>query len=81
MTRACKRKVLCVDCDDDACFLQGHLRSDCPKFICDRKFAEYEDCESCEFLKEYQRIARELYGKDLQDHVNRRADKSNDIRT
>ena len=55
----CYRKNLCVDCDDTACFLQGELIADCPKYHCDRPKEQYEDCETCAFLKRYQRDMRE----------------------
>lgn len=48
----CKRDNLCVDCDSKSCFLAGKLMSDCPLWKCDRTGALYEDCESCELLKQ-----------------------------
>jgi len=50
--KECKRDNLCVDCDDKACFFAGDSIADCPLYICNRKGEKYEDCESCELLKQ-----------------------------
>lgn len=50
--RECKRKMLCVDCDDKKCWHAGKLIADCPMHNCNRDGELYEDCESCELLKQ-----------------------------
>ena len=54
----CTRNNLCVDCDNERCWFHGQLIADCPKYRCDRPPGLIEDCESCAFLKEYQKIMR-----------------------
>ena len=54
----CTRNNLCVDCDNERCWFHGQLIADCPKYRCDRPPELSEDCESCAFLKEYQKIMR-----------------------
>ena len=50
--KECKRHNLCIDCDEKECLLAGKLISDCPMYTCNRKGKQYEDCESCELLKQ-----------------------------
>lgn len=57
----CKRKNLCIDCDDERCMHKGQLIADCPKYYCDRKGELFEDCESCDFLKQFQKEMRKQY--------------------
>lgn len=59
----CERNNLCVDCDNDKCWGAGHIISDCPKYHCDRPKESLEDCETCEFIKEFQKTQREYYKK------------------
>ena len=54
----CNRKNLCVDCDNTACYHAGKLIADCPKYNCDRNGVLFEHCESCAFLKDFQRKMR-----------------------
>jgi hypothetical protein len=35
--------------------------ADCPKYYCDRKGELFEDCESCDFLKQFQKDMRKEY--------------------
>jgi len=39
----CKRKNLCVDCDNAKCLNHGRIMADCPKYECDN-----EDLYECE---------------------------------
>ena len=55
----CHRKNLCIDCDNTACWFHGKLIADCPKYHCDRPDEQFEDCESCDFLKQYMKDMRE----------------------
>jgi hypothetical protein len=48
----CKRDNLCVDCDNKECWFAGQAIADCPLIRCNRKGERYEDCESCELLKQ-----------------------------
>ena len=57
----CKRDNLCVDCDDNKCWLAGKILSDCPKYHCDRPKDHIEDCSTCDFIKEFQKNQREYY--------------------
>lgn len=50
--KECKRNNLCVDCDDKKCIFAGQLISDCPMYVCDRKGKQFENCETCELLKQ-----------------------------
>lgn len=59
----CKRDNLCVDCDDDKCWFAGKILSDCPKYHCDMPKDHIEDCEHCDFIKQYQKDSREYYKK------------------
>ena len=58
----CYRKNLCIDCDNTRCGHCGQILADCPKYRCDRPPGFIEDCETCEFLQEYQKDMREYYG-------------------
>lgn len=51
----CTRNNLCVDCDSKTCLHAGKLIADCPKYHCDREGDFFEHCESCMFLKEFQK--------------------------
>ena len=57
----CTRNNLCVDCDDKDCLHVGKIRSDCPKYHCDREDSLYEQCDTCEFIKKYQEDMRKYY--------------------
>lgn len=57
----CTRNNLCVDCDHPHCWLAGSIMADCPKYRCDRPEESFEDCESCSFIKKYQKEMREYY--------------------
>lgn len=50
--KECKRDNLCVDCDDKGCWFAGYAIADCPLYRCNREGEQYEDCESCELLKQ-----------------------------
>ena len=50
--KECKRHDLCIDCDEKKCLLAGKLISDCPMYKCDRKGRQYENCKTCELLKQ-----------------------------
>lgn len=47
----CKRKNLCIDCDNTRCHFHGKKEADCPKWKCDRPGGR--DCEHCEFIDEF----------------------------
>lgn len=53
----CHRKSLCVDCSYDKCTRHGDPGADCPKYRCDNPS---NDCETCQFIKEYQKEMRKL---------------------
>lgn len=53
----CNKLSLCVDCDSDTCIHAGSLMADCPKHYCDN--IKIDDCENCDWMKEYIRIARD----------------------
>ena len=55
----CKRKIPCVNCDDEKCWFSGQLIADCPLYKCDRTDDLYEDCETCDFLKEHMKAIYE----------------------
>jgi hypothetical protein len=57
----CKRNNLCVDCENNKCTLAGKILSDCPKYKCDRKGEDFLNCETCEFIKDFQRSMRKRY--------------------
>lgn len=60
----CTKDNLCVDCDNDKCWLAGKILSDCPKYHCDKPkepIDQTEDCEHCAFIKQYQKDMREYY--------------------
>lgn len=59
----CKKHILCVDCDDKNCLRHGDIRQDCPKYSCDRPDHK-DECESCEFMIEYQKEMRKGYRKE-----------------
>ena len=59
--KPCHRKNLCVDCDDPDCFHAGKLIADCPKYHCDRPPEQFEDCESCAFLRRFQEDMRKEF--------------------
>ena len=48
----CKRDNLCIDCDNHKCIHAGQIIADCPMWHCDREGDAFEDCESCEVLKQ-----------------------------
>ena len=50
--RVCHRKNLCIDCDDKKCWHFGELIADCLLWKCNREGDQFEDCESCELLKQ-----------------------------
>lgn len=50
--RECHRQNFCFECDNEKCWHSGELIADCPMYKCDRKGDHYEDCESCELLKQ-----------------------------
>ena len=52
----CTRHNLCIDCDSPDCLHAGKLIADCPKYTCDS-----EDCDRCEFIKEFQEDMRKEY--------------------
>lgn len=54
----CKRTNLCIDCDNKRCIFCGKIIADCPKYTCDRPGDQFEDCETCEFIKEFQEDIR-----------------------
>lgn len=44
----CAKRNLCIDCDNNKCWLRGKKESDCPKYRCDNST---HDCENgCEFI-------------------------------
>lgn len=57
----CTKNILCVDCDDTKCWHSGKIYADCPKYRCDRPEDFINECESCDFIKEYQRDMRKYY--------------------
>jgi hypothetical protein len=57
----CYRKNLCVDCDNTECLHCGDTMADCPKYGCDNN--KQDDCEHCDFIKQYQTEMREQYRK------------------
>jgi len=57
----CHMNNLCVDCDNDKCYLAGEIISDCPKYHCDRDKEHLQDCKSCDFIKEFQESERKRY--------------------
>ena len=59
LPKECKRKNLCADCNRSNCILAGDIRADCPKDRCDN--AVFEDCEHCNFIKDYQQYMRNYY--------------------
>jgi len=50
--KECKRNNLCYECDNKKCWHAGELIADCPLWKCNRKDDLFEDCESCELLKQ-----------------------------
>ena len=56
--KPCYRKNLCVDCDDPNCAHAGNIEADCPKWKCGS-----EDCENCEFIKEFQKDMRKGFNE------------------
>ncbi len=54
LLRVCTRQNLCVDCDEKRCIHAGKIISDCPMYKCDRPGEDFEDCETCEFIKHIQ---------------------------
>lgn len=59
----CFRNNLCIDCDNTKCGHCGQLIADCPKYRCDRPKENFEDCETCAFLKDFQKKMREYFKK------------------
>ena len=57
----CERDILCVDCDNNACWFAGKTISDCPKYKCDRPSHLVEQCDNCTFIKKFQKEQREFY--------------------
>ena len=55
----CKRKIPCVDCDNKKCWFSGQLMADCPLYKCNRLGDLYEDCETCDLLKEHMKAIYE----------------------
>ena len=52
----CNRDSLCVDCTSTECQHAGDIGADCPKYTCDND--KPHDCNHCEWMKSYIRIAR-----------------------
>lgn len=66
--KECKRDNLCVDCDDKNCLHAGQAIADCPKYHCDNPNG-IQECEKCDFLKEFQDIMRNEGVKKIDDFV------------
>lgn len=62
----CTRKNLCIDCDNVRCWFQGKLISDCPKYRCDRPIEQFEDCDTCAFIKRFVKDMRKIYAEEVQ---------------
>lgn len=54
----CKRKNLCVDCDNSGCFFMGKKEADCPKWTCDRTYQADYYCDRCTFIEWFIDIMR-----------------------
>lgn len=50
--KECKRDNLCYECDNKKCWHAGQLIADCTLYKCNREGNGYEDCESCDLLKQ-----------------------------
>ena len=57
--RECTRENFCVECDNRECFHAGEKIADCPMWKCDRSGELFEDCETCDLLKELYEAHRE----------------------
>ncbi len=61
--RVCNRDILCADCDDKNCLHAGELIADCPLWYCNRQDEQFEDCKTCELMRdiraEYRRRHRD----------------------
>lgn len=55
----CKRKNLCFDCDDEACYNRGQAMADCTQRDC--YTTPRFDCDHCDYIKQYQVKMREYY--------------------
>lgn len=62
----CNKNMLCVDCNDTKCLGAGEIISDCPKYHCDRESGHINDCETCNFIKQFQKNMRKEYGYDME---------------
>lgn len=60
----CTRNNLCVDCSKLSCLFAGKIMSDCPKHHCDREHEHFEECETCDFIKQFQAEERERMKKE-----------------
>jgi hypothetical protein len=56
--RECHRNNWCVDCDNTSCLHAGQAIADCPLYRCNREPDHFEDCESCQLLKEMKEAQR-----------------------
>ena len=59
----CTRPNLCIDCDDPDCRHAKDPGADCPKYTCDS-----EDCDRCEFIKEFQEDMRKEFKQNDSKH-------------
>lgn len=62
--KECKRRNLCINCDNTSCYHAGQLIADCPKYACDRNGVLFENCETCAFLKRYQEELSKEYARE-----------------
>ena len=60
----CKMNNLCVECSNTSCLHAGKIISDCPKYRCDRDKDHFEDCETCDFIKDFQKSERKRMQKE-----------------
>lgn len=51
----CKKDCWCSDCTDQECVHAGKAYADCPRWKCIHEYGtkELDDCENCQWLKEY----------------------------
>ena len=56
--RECHRNNMCVDCDDTSCLHAGQAIADCPFYMCNREPDHFEDCETCEFIKDIRDVLK-----------------------
>lgn len=66
-TSACKKNVLCVDCDDMNCIHAEKFYADCPKKNCIA-----DNCEDCLLIKYYQKLWRRMVKEDEQNRSSRK---------